>query len=422
MTSPLGEWVPIDALRRWARNPRKNDGAPVERVAESIRRFGFVAPVVVWTSQRRVVAGHTRLKAMERLLAEDATFVPRGAPAAALVPVRYHEFASETDADLYAIADNRLAELAAWDEQALAALLTELGALDAKGVQIAYGSAEEVEALLDSLEAADHAAAAIAGEDPGPDPIPENPVSEVGATYELGAHRLVCGDSTDSAIVRAAAADGVQLVWTDPPYNVAYQGGTAERLTIQNDSMSDTAFAELLRGMFTAAIEVTDPGAGIYIAHADTSGHLFRNSMLEAGWLLKQCLVWVKDQFVLGRQDYHWRHEPILYGWKPGAAHRWYGDRAQSTVLEFDRPRRSTEHPTMKPVDLIEYCLGNSTQPGDAVFDGCGGSGSTLIAAARTGRRARLVELDPRYCDVIRRRWTQFARSAGADPGAGALE
>ncbi len=172
--------------------------------------------------------------------------------------------------------------------------------------------------------------------------------------------------------------------------------------------MPDDKFREFLVAVFGAALEISKPGASIYIAHADANGEAFRASFVDAGWTLRQCLVWVKDVFVMGRQDYQWKHEPILYGWKPGAAHKWYGDRSQTTVLEFDRPRKSAEHPTMKPVALVEYCMGNSSKKGGIVLDMFGGSGTTLIAAEKMGRCARLMELDPIYCDVIIARWEQF--------------
>lgn len=319
-------------------------------------------------------------------------------------------------AHLFALADNRLGEIAEWDDEALSELLAEM---KAKGADLATAgfTDDDLARLLAET------AGSKGGEDPGPSDPPAEPQSEMGMCYILGVHRLLCGDATlpaDYAVLMGA--DRADLVFTDPPYNVAYEGGTDEALTIENDAMSSKDFRQFLQGAFAGLLGASRPGTGLYVCHADSEGENFRGALREAGWLFKQCVIWVKDQFVLGRQDYHWQHEPILYGWAPGAAHRWAGDRKQSTVWTFDRPRRNAEHPTMKPVELVEYALGNSSAPGDVVLDAFGGSGSTLIACAKLGRRARLLEIDPRYCDVIRRRWTAFARSAGLDPGPGALE
>jgi DNA modification methylase len=245
------------------------------------------------------------------------------------------------------------------------------------------------------------------------------------------------------------------MIFTDPPYNVAYEGKTADRLKIKNDSMEDSQFYEFLLQAYKCMFVVTKPGGAIYVAHADSEGVNFRTAMINAGWLLKQCLIWAKNSLVLGRQDYHWRHEPILYGWKPGASHKWYGGRKQDTIIEdkhgvsiaekdgrhvitiqsgvhtlvlsvpeyrieyasddagtslwrIERPSRNADHPTMKPVALVARAIMNSSRTGDIVLDPFGGSGSTLIAAEQMGRCARLMELDPKYADVIVRRWEEF--------------
>ena len=203
--------------------------------------------------------------------------------------------------------------------------------------------------------------------------------------------------------------DGKQaaLIVTDPPYNVSYTGKTKDALKIENDSKSDEDFYQFLYDVHVNLFAMAEPGAGIYVFHADLEGLNFRKSLIESGFKLAQCCVWVKQTLVMGRQDYHWQHEPVLYGWKEGAAHHWYSDRKQTTLWAFDRPTRSTEHPTMKPVNLIEYPIGNSSKPGDIVLDLFGGSGTTMIACEKTGRKARLMELDPKYCDVIVTRWEQ---------------
>ena len=251
--------------------------------------------------------------------------------------------------------------------------------------------------------------------DPTP---PAVPVSVLGDVYEFHSdgqallHRLVCGSSTDSDVVACAVGEGVliDLVDTDPPYNVDYQGKTKDALKIENDSMGDEAFREFLYDFYTNCFTFMRPGAPIYVFHADSEGANFRLAFKDAGLKLSQCLVWVKQQFVMGRQDFHWQHEPILYGWKEGAAHTWCSDRKQTTVLQFDRPQRNAEHPTMKPLDIQVYLVECSSTPGAIVFDGFGGSGTMLIVCEMTGRQARLVELDPRYVDVHVRRYLTFMR------------
>ena len=222
-------------------------------------------------------------------------------------------------------------------------------------------------------------------------------------------HRLMCGDSTSGDDVQRLADGAPVSMWlTDPPYNVAYEGDTKDKLTIINDSMGDSQFREFLRSAYVAADSVMKPGGVFYVWHADSEGYNFRGAAKDAGWTVRQRLIWAKSSLVLGRQDYQWKHEPCLYGWKDGAAHLWASDRTQTTVLEFDKPSRNGEHPTMKPVALFEYQMLNNTKPGDVVMDSFGGSGTTLIAAEKNGRVARVMELDPKYCDVIVKRWSAF--------------
>jgi DNA modification methylase len=204
------------------------------------------------------------------------------------------------------------------------------------------------------------------------------------------------------------AGGGVDMWLTDPPYNVAYEGKTKDALTIQNDEMGNDQFRQFLRDSYVAADAVMKAGAVFYIWHADSEGYNFRGAASDAGWKVRQCLIWKKSTLVMGRQDYHWKHEPCLYGWKEGAGHLWAADRKQTTILEFDKPSRNGEHPTMKPVGLFEYQMLNNTKGGDIVLDSFGGSGTTLIAAEKNGRVARVMELDPKYCDVIIKRWQEF--------------
>jgi DNA modification methylase len=251
--------------------------------------------------------------------------------------------------------------------------------------------------------------------DPEPPAVPQSVLGDVYEFHSDGqalVHRLVCGSSTDSDVVAKAVGAGqlIDLVNTDPPYNVAYEGKTKDALRIENDDMGDGEFYQFLYDYYTNCFTFMRPGAPIYVFHADSEGANFRRALVDAGLKLSQCLVWIKQAFVMGRQDFHWQHEPILYGWKEGAAHTWCSDRKQTTVLKFDRPSRNAEHPTMKPLDILEYLVECSSKPGAIVFDGFGGSGSVLVTCEKTGRQARLVELDPRYVDVHVRRYAQFMR------------
>lgn len=229
-------------------------------------------------------------------------------------------------------------------------------------------------------------------------------------------HRLICGDSKKPEVYKnLLQGEQFDANITDPPYNVDYEGGTKEKLKIQNDKMTDKDFYTFLYLFYQECFINSKFGAPIYVFHADSEGANFRNAMKEGGFKLSQCLVWVKNTFVMGRQDYHWKHEPILYGWKEGGAHPWYSDRKQSTVVEFDKPLRNGEHPTMKPVELITYFIKNSTKQKDIIGDSFSGSGSTIIACEQTWRQGRGIELDPRFVDVIVRRWITYMKENNLD-------
>lgn len=240
--------------------------------------------------------------------------------------------------------------------------------------------------------------------DPEDFEIPDTITTDIveGDLIEIGPHKLLCGSSTEKISWEVLmGSERADLVVTDPPYNVDYEGGTGDKLTILNDKMSDSAFYRFLLDFYSALGAYTKPGGSWYVWHADTEGANFRLAMKDAGIMVKQCLIWVKNSMVMGRQDYQWRHEPCLYGWKEGAAHQWNSDRKQTTILEFDRPVRNAEHPTMKPVKLIAYQIGNSSKEGDIIADGFGGSGTTMAASHVMKRIARIIELDPKYCQVI---------------------
>jgi len=284
----------------------------------------------------------------------------------------------------------------------LAELLQEISQYDDFDIEATGFEMDDIDDMINEL----HPKEII--EDEVPD-VPEEPVTCRGDVWELGRHRLMCGDSTlnedVTMLMGGALAD---LVVTDPPYNVDYTGKTEDALKIGNDSMSDSEFYAFLFAAYQKMYDHSDDGAGIYVFHADTEGINFRKAMIDNGYKLSQCCVWVKNSMVMGRQDYHWQHEPVLVGWKPTAAHKWYSDRKQTTVWNFDRPTASREHPTSKPIELIIYPITNSSKTNDIVLDTFGGSGSTLIACEQTNRINYSMELDPHYCDVIIQRYVNL--------------
>ncbi len=370
---------PIDELIPYANNPRHNDDA-VFAVANSISQFGFKVPVVV-DKENVIVCGHTRYKAAQKLGLKT-------------IPCIIADDLTPEQINAFRLADNKTAELADWD---MSKLEEELEGL-ANDFDMEDFGFKELETLDEPSEIAD---------DDFDDAPPEDPKAKRGDLYQLGEHRLLCGDATDQNDVERllGAGDKADLYLTDPPYNVAYVGKTKDALTIQNDKMADGDFRQFLVDAFSAADAVMKQGAAFYIWHADSEGFNFRGAWNDIGWKVRQCLIWNKNSMVLGRQDYQWKHEPCLYGWKDGASHNWYSDRSQTTVIDMDKPSRSADHPTMKPVQLFAYQIQCSTKPGDIVYDSFGGSGTTLIACEQLQRKAMIMELDPRYVDVIIKRW-----------------
>lgn len=382
------ENVLIDKLVPYARNSRTHSDAQVAQIAASIKEFGFTNPVLI-DAGGGIIAGHGRVLAARKLGLTD-------------VPCIRLDHLTDAQKRAYVIADNRLALNSGWDMEMLKvefADLQELGFdLELTGFDL-----DEIKELLAPV-----GTEGLTDPDDAP-PLPENPRTRPGDIWVMGNHRLLCGDSTSvSDLEKLTDGQLVDMWLTDPPYNVAYEGKTKEALTIKNDEMGDDQFRQFLRDAYTAADMVMKPGAVFYIWHADSEGYNFRGAAQDAGWKVRQCLIWKKSSMVMGRQDYHWKHEPCLYGWKEGAGHLWASDRKQTTILEFEKPSRNGEHPTMKPVALFEYQLLNNTKGGDQVLDSFGGSGTTLIAAEKNGRVARLMELDPKYCDVIVKRWQDF--------------
>ena len=393
------EQVKLDALIPYARNSRTHSDAQVAQIAASIKEFGFTNPVLI-DETGSIIAGHGRVMAARKL---------------AIVDVPSIRLTHLTDAQkkAYVIADNKLALNAGWDDEMLAVELTDLKDMGFD-LDLTGFSTDEIEALL-----APTGTEGLTDEDAVPE-VPEAPVTVLGDVWILGKHRVMCGDSTSIDAVEKLMDGGLadQLI-TDPPYNVALgmnetqaeakkRNRRTDGLTVINDEMNNDDFKQFLRDAFVTADSVMKEGAVFYIWFADVETFNFTAALKDAGWQLRQMLMWKKSSIVMGRKDYHFKHEPCLYGWKAGAAHLWASDRKQTTVLEFDKPSRNGVHPTMKPVALFEYQMLNNTKGGDIVLDLFGGSGTTIIAAEKNGRYGYLMELDPKYCDVIVQRWQEF--------------
>jgi len=399
------EWRQIADLIPYARNARTHSDEQVAQIAASIKEFGWTNPILV-DGDNGIIAGHGRLAAARKLGNTE-------------VPVIELTGLSEAQKRAYILADNKLALNAGWDIDLLAEELKELKDLNFDLELTGFSDNELADFLTEEVDG-------LTDEDAVPD-VPEEPKTKLGDIYQLGKHRLMCGDSCSlTDMEKLCDGQPVDMWLTDPPYNVAYEGKTKEALKIQNDSMGDDQFRQFLRDAYVTADLVMKAGAVFYIWHADSEGYNFRGAAHDAGWKVRQCLIWKKSTMVMGRQDYHWKHEPCLYGWKEGAGHLWATDRKQTTILEFDKPSRNGEHPTMKPVALFEYQMLNNTKGGDIVLDSFGGSGTTMLAAEKHGRYARLMELDPKYCDVIVKRWEDFtgkkAKLVSADAELSELE
>jgi site-specific DNA-methyltransferase (adenine-specific) len=393
------DYLPIEALIPYARNSRTHEPAQVAQIAASIKAFGFTNPVLV-DGEGGIIAGHGRVLAARQLNLKT-------------VPCIRLSHLTENQTRAYVIADNQLALNAGWNQEML---LLEIQALQAAefNLDLLGFTPAELAALMPEL-----VAPGLTDEDAVPEVRIES-VSQLGDVWLLGGHRVMCGDATSIEQLEQLTAGALVDMWlTDPPYNVAYEGGTKDKLTIQNDAMGNADFRQFLRDAYVGADAVMKSGAVFYIWHADSEGYNFRGAASDAGWKVRQCLIWKKSSLVMGRQDYHWQHEPCLYGWKDGAAHLWATDRKQTTILEFNKPTRNGEHPTMKPVELFEYQLLNNTKGSDIVLDSFGGSGTTVIAAHKHGRLARVMELDPKYCDVIIRRWQDFTGEAATLEASG---
>jgi DNA modification methylase len=407
---PAAEWIGVDDLRPWADNPRKNEGEPVRKVAESIRRFGFGAPILARAANREIIAGHTRWLAAKSLGIER-------------VPVRFMDL-DPADAKLLALADNRIAEEADWDDEKLAALIAELKAQGADVLATGFDDGE-IDRLVASIEAATADVAAPEPQVSKAEELKAKWAVEPGQIWEIPSatasgkrHRIVCGDSRNVADVERLVRDELaDCMWTDPPYGVAYVGKGPDALTIENDRLGASELFELLGAAFTAADKAAlKRGAAVYVAHpAGPQALQFHLAFEHAGWRIHQGLIWLKSVMVLSHSDYHFKHEPILLGYVPGAEGRrgrggegWYGDNCQVSVFEADRPRANDLHPTMKPIELIVPMVRNSAPVGGVVFEPFCGSGSTMVACEATSRVCRAVEIDPKYVAVTLERMSEM--------------
>ena len=371
------EDLALDSLIPYARNPRKNDGA-VDKVAASIKEFGWRSPIVV-DEEMVILAGHTRYKAAKKLGLTEA-------------PVHIAEGLTEAQKKAYRIADNRVAEEAEWDYDFLKIELADLDGLE----DLTGFDAEELDKILTP-----EPTEGLTDEDAVPE-VQDDPISKEGDVWILGRHRLMCGDSTSiDAVEKLMDGRKADMVFTDPPYGVDYEG-------INNDDRA--GLDGLLRGAFSSYLATSKSGAAIYVFHSDKCADIFHTVFREF-FHFSSMVIWAKNSLTLSRTDYQSQHEPCLYGWMKGGSHAFYGDRKQVSVWRFDK-ERVDGHTTPKPVGLIDRALSNSSKSGDLVSDFFGGSGSTLIACEKTARDCRMMELDPKYVDVIIRRWQDFTGQA----------
>ncbi len=380
--------VPIAKMVPYQNNARTHSPAQIQKLRSSLREFGFVNPVII-DRDYNVIAGHGRIAAARE---EGITEVP----------CVFVDHLTEAQKKAYIIADNRMAMDAGWDEELLR---VELEALEEMGVDLGMTGFDDKElAALFPTEEAKEDDFNVEAE------LQKPTFTKSGDVWTLGRHRLICGDSTKEETY-AILMDGVKanLVITDPPYNVNYEGSAGK---IKNDNMQGEKFYEFLLAAFKNMESVMATDASIYVFHADTEGLNFRRAFADAGFYLSGCCIWKKQSLVLGRSPYQWQHEPVLYGWKKNGKHQWYTGRKETTIWEFDKPKKNGDHPTMKPIPLLAYPIGNSSMANSVVLDPFGGSGSTLIACEQTDRICRTIELDEKFCDVIVNRYIEQVGSA----------
>ena len=381
--------VPIAKLVPYVNNARTHSTEQIKKLRSSLREFGFINPVII-DRDYGVIAGHGRILAAKEEGIKE-------------VPCIFADHLTEAQKKAYIIADNRMAMDAGWDEELLRVEIEALQGMDFDPLLTGFDEKELAALFDDGAEAKD--------DDFDVDEELEKPVfSKTGDVWTLGRHRLVCGDSikaeTYEILMQGKKAN---LVVTDPPYNVNYEGSAGK---IKNDNMAAEKFYQFLLDAFTNMEKVMAEDASIYVFHADTEGLNFRRAFTDAGFYLSGCCIWKKPSLVLGRSPYQWQHEPVLYGWKKNGKHQWYSDRKQTTIWEFEKPRKNADHPTMKPIPLLAYPIINSSMSNTLILDPFGGSGSTLIACEQTDRSCCTIELDEKYCDVIVKRYVELKGSA----------
>jgi DNA modification methylase len=392
-------WL-IEKLIPWAKNPRTHSDAQVAQIAGSIEEFGFNNPILVDT-KAGIIAGHGRLLAAQKLGLEE-------------VPVIVLDHLSEAQKRAYIIADNQLALNAGWNEDLLR---EELAALQEESFDVSLLGFEDEE--LARLLAAQDATEGLTDEDSVPE-LPQTPVSVTGDLWILGDHKLLVGDATKSAdVATLMGADYADLVFTDPPYNVDYEGYTEEHLKIRGDRMSDSEFKQFLQSAFQAYRTVAKPGASLYVCHSSSWQREFQNALEAVGFEIRCQIIWAKNTFAWGFGRYKFQHEPIFYAHVAQQKDSWYGDKSQSTLWEEKKPAANRVHPTAKPVELVERALLNSSKAGAIVADLFGGSGSTLIGCERRGRKARLMEIDAKYADCIVQRYQEYTGKQAVLDGDG---
>ena len=375
--------VPVSKLVPYVNNARTHSPEQIMKLRSSLREFGFINPVII-DRDYGVIAGHGRiLAAREEGIKE--------------VPCVFADHLTEAQKKAYIIADNRMAMDAGWDEELLRVEIESLQAADFDPLLTGF-DADEIAELFgtDDKDVKDDGFDLSAA-------LEKATFVEPGDMWTVGRHRLVCGDATSEEDV-AKLMDGTKanLILTDPPYGVSFK--SSDGLTIQNDGLKNEEFYSFLLSAFKNMAAHLEKGGAAYVFHADTEGLNFRRAFIDAGFHLAGCCVWVKDSLVLGRSDYQWQHEPVLYGFLQNGKHPWYSDRKQTTVWQFAKPKRNENHPTSKPLDLLGYPIGNSTQENAVVIDTFGGSGSTMMACEQMNRICRMMELDPKYASVILRR------------------
>lgn len=379
--------VNVSKLIPYVNNARTHSKEQITKLRSSLREFGFINPIII-DKDFNVIAGHGRLMAAKEEGIDE-------------VPCVFVDHLTEAQKKAYILADNRMALDAGWDESLLAVEIeelknlgfdTELTGFDEKELADLFSDGTDSEAKDDDfdLTSALEKAAFV----------------QRGDVWTVGRHRLMCGDATSSDDVNKLMGNvKANLILTDPPYNVAFKSGSG--LTIQNDSMKNDDFYNFLLSAFQCMAAHLEKGGAAYVFHADTEGLNFRRAFVDAGFHLAGCCIWVKDSLVLGRSDYQWQHEPVLYGFMQNGKHKWYSDRKQTTIWNFDKPKRNANHPTSKPLDLLGYPIGNSTQENGVVIDTFGGSGSTLMACEQMNRICYMMELDEKYASVILRRYVE---------------